>query len=83
MSATLRLTRGIPFGIELRRGEWGVAVDGKTVGSINLRDTVEVPFDPGRHTLQPGCGQAPHAGGHGGPGGAPAGPGGKFSWIVR
>lgn len=51
MSATLKLTReGI--GMELRRGTFDVLVDGRSVVSIELHDTVEVPVDPGRHTIR-------------------------------
>jgi hypothetical protein len=52
MSTTLTLTREAPFSFELRRGTFEVAVDGKTAGSIESHDTVEVPVEPGRHTLQ-------------------------------
>lgn len=51
MSATLKLVReGV--GMELRRGTFDVLVDGKSVGSIERHDAVEMPIDPGRHTLQ-------------------------------
>ena len=51
MSATLMLKReGV--GIELRRGRFEIAVDGGTVGSIDWHQTIEVPVEPGRHTLQ-------------------------------
>jgi hypothetical protein len=51
VSATLKLIReGI--GIELRRGTFDVLVDGKSVGSIERDDAVEVPIDPGRHTIR-------------------------------
>ena len=51
MSATLRLTRqGI--GMEFRRGEFEIAVDGKNVGSIKYGEAVEMPLEPGRHTLR-------------------------------
>ena len=51
MSATLRLTReGV--GIELWRGRFDVTVDGRTVGSIELHDSIEVPVDPGPHTVR-------------------------------
>ena len=52
MSATLRVTRETPFGFELRRGVFDIAVDGKTIGSIKNHETVETPVEPGRHTLQ-------------------------------
>ncbi len=51
MSATLRLTReGV--GVELRRGQFEISVDGKSVGSIKYGETVETPLEPGRHTLR-------------------------------
>jgi len=51
MSATLRLTReGV--GIELMRGQFEISVDGKSVGSVKYGETVEMPLDPGRHTLR-------------------------------
>ena len=51
MSATLRLTReGI--GLELRRGTFDVTVDGQSVGSSKWHETVEVPVEPGHHTLR-------------------------------
>jgi len=53
VSATLRLTREMPGAlIELRKGLFDIKVDGKTVGTIKLHDTVEIPLDPGHHTLQ-------------------------------
>jgi hypothetical protein len=51
VSATLRLTRKTA-GIELRRGIFEIAVDGKTVGSIKNHETVETPLEPGRHILR-------------------------------
>jgi hypothetical protein len=51
VSATLRLTRqGV--GIELRRGEFEISVDGKNAGSVKYGETVETPLEPGRHTLR-------------------------------
>jgi hypothetical protein len=52
--AELRLTRETPFVlfIEFRRGVFDISVDGKTVGSIKSHGTVEVPLEPGHHTLQ-------------------------------
>jgi hypothetical protein len=53
VSATLRLTREMPSAlIELRRGLFDIKVDGKSVGTIKLHDTIEVPLEPGHHTLQ-------------------------------
>ena len=51
MSATLRLTRD-GIGIELRRGRFDVCVDGGSVGQINWQEPLELPVQPGRHTLQ-------------------------------
>lgn len=51
MPATLRVTRET-FGVELTRGEFEIAVDGKSVGSVKHGDTVETPLEPGRHTLR-------------------------------
>jgi hypothetical protein len=52
MSATLRLTREISFGIELRRGRFEISLDGENVASIDNNQTVEIPIQPGRHTVQ-------------------------------
>lgn len=52
MSATLKVTRELSFGIELRRGQFEISVDGNSVGSIDNRETVETPIDPGSHTVQ-------------------------------
>jgi hypothetical protein len=57
MSATLTLTRtGIGIGIgpwiDKIAGEWQVIVDGTVAGSIARQETVEVPIEPGRHTLR-------------------------------
>jgi hypothetical protein len=51
MSATLMLKRE-GLGIELRRGPFEIAVDGGSVGSIDWHQTVDVPVEPGRHTIQ-------------------------------
>jgi len=51
VSATLRVTRE-GLGLELRRGEFEVVVDGKSVGPVRYRETVETPLEPGRHTLR-------------------------------
>jgi hypothetical protein len=51
MAATLVIRReGV--GMELRRGRFEITVDGNSVGSIDWHQTVEVPIEPGRHTLQ-------------------------------
>ncbi len=51
MPATLRLTRE-GLGIELRRGTFDIAVDGKSLGSAQRHETVELPVEPGHHTLR-------------------------------
>jgi hypothetical protein len=51
MSATLKLTHKA-FGAEVRRGAYDVVVDGERVESVEMSDTVEIPVEPGRHTLQ-------------------------------
>jgi hypothetical protein len=50
MSATLRLTRE-GLGIELRRHPFEITVDGKEVATLEVHGTVEVPVEPGQHTL--------------------------------
>jgi len=40
------------FGIELRRGQFEIALDGKAIGTIDNKETVEVSIDPGQHTLR-------------------------------
>jgi hypothetical protein len=57
MTATLTLTRtrlslGIGPWIDNLAGEWQVVVDGTVAGSIARQETVEVPIEPGRHTLR-------------------------------
>jgi hypothetical protein len=51
MAATLKLTHKA-IGVEVRRGTFDVVVDGKPVGSLEMNNTVEVPLEPGGHTLQ-------------------------------
>jgi hypothetical protein len=51
VSATVRLKRE-GTGIELRRGQFDIHVDGKSVGSIERHESVEIPVDPGHHSLQ-------------------------------
>jgi hypothetical protein len=52
LPATLKLTRETSFGIELRRGRFNVVVDGQGIGSIENRDTIEQPLEPGHHTIR-------------------------------
>ncbi len=51
MAATLKLTHKA-IGAEVRRGAYDVMVDGDRVGSVGMNDTIEIPVEPGRHTVQ-------------------------------
>ena len=51
MSATLKLTRKA-IGAEVRRGTCDVVFDSQRVGSVEMNETIEIPVEPGRHTLQ-------------------------------
>lgn len=51
MAATLKLTHRT-IGVEVRRGAYEAIVDGKPAGSVELNGTVEIPLEPGRHTLK-------------------------------
>jgi hypothetical protein len=50
---TLRVTREVGFGIELRRGRFTVAVDGTPFGSIESDgDAAEASLEPGHHRVR-------------------------------
>jgi hypothetical protein len=51
MAATLKLMHKA-IGTEVRRGAYDIVVDGQRVGSVEMNDTIEIPIEPGRHTLQ-------------------------------
>ena len=51
MAATLKLTHRA-IGVEIRRGTYDVVLDGERVGSLELNDPIEIPVEPGPHTLQ-------------------------------
>jgi hypothetical protein len=51
MTATLKLTHRT-IGVEVRRGTYDVVLDGKPAGSLELNDPIEIPVEPGHHTLQ-------------------------------
>jgi hypothetical protein len=51
MAATLKLMHEA-IGVEVRRGPYEVLVDGERVGSVAMNHTLEIPVEPGRHTLQ-------------------------------
>jgi hypothetical protein len=52
MAATLQLVRERNLVMELRRGTFRVLLDGTDVGSIDSHQTIDVPTEPGHHTLQ-------------------------------
>ena len=51
MSATLQVTHKA-IGAEVRRGTYDVVVDGARAGAVDMNQTIEIPVEPGRHTLQ-------------------------------
>ena len=51
MGATLKLTHKA-IGVEVRRGTCDIVVDGQRAGSLEMNDTIEIPIEPGRHTLK-------------------------------
>ena len=51
MTATLKLTHKA-IGAEVRRGAYDVVVDGERAGSVEMNDTIEIPVEAGRHTVQ-------------------------------
>jgi len=51
MVATLKLIHQA-IGAEVRRGPYDILVDGQSAGSVNMNHTVELPIEPGHHTLQ-------------------------------
>ena len=51
MAATLKLTHKA-IGVEVRRGRYDIEVDGQRAGALEMNDTIEIPIEPGRHTLQ-------------------------------
>ena len=48
-SATLRLTRG---SVEVQRHPFEILLEGRVVGSVSRRETVELPVEPGHHRLR-------------------------------
>jgi hypothetical protein len=52
MSSTVKLERAPVRIAELRRKRFEILLDGKLVGSIDRNQTVELPVEPGSHTLQ-------------------------------
>ncbi len=52
MSPTVTLERTSTGTMELRREPFQIILDGSPAGSIDRNQTVELPVEPGRHTLQ-------------------------------
>jgi hypothetical protein len=50
MTATLQLTR--KWGSITDRGKWQILIDGTEAGSIDRQQVVELPVEPGHHTLR-------------------------------
>ncbi len=51
MTATLKMTHKA-IGAEVRRGTYDILVDGQRAGSVQMNDTIEIPAELRRHTLQ-------------------------------
>jgi hypothetical protein len=51
MAATLKVTHKA-IGVEVRRGTFDVEVDGERAGSLEMNGTIEIPVEPGRHTVK-------------------------------
>jgi len=51
MSATLKLTHKT-IGAEVRRGTYDAVVGGTRAGTLELNQTIDIPVEAGRHTLQ-------------------------------
>jgi hypothetical protein len=52
VAPTLRLVREKGVVMELRRGPFRVLLNGDDVGSIDSHQPIELPIEPGHHTLQ-------------------------------
>ena len=51
MTATLKMTHKA-IGVEVRRAAYDIVVDGRPAGSVEMNGTIEIPVEPGRHTVQ-------------------------------
>jgi hypothetical protein len=51
MGATMKLTHKA-IGVEVRRGPYDIVADGQRAGSVQMNDAIEIPVEPGGHTLQ-------------------------------
>jgi hypothetical protein len=52
MSPTVVVERKTTGAMELRRSQFDIVLDGNPAGSIDRDQSVELPVEPGRHTLQ-------------------------------
>jgi hypothetical protein len=52
VTATLKVSREIGFGIELRRGRFEILVDGLPVGTVDHNQSTNIPVETGHHTLR-------------------------------
>ena len=55
MTATLRLERKMPgplADVVDRRRSWQIHLDGKPAGAVGRLEVLELPVEPGHHTLQ-------------------------------
>jgi hypothetical protein len=52
MSATLKLERNMSINLIDRTRTWQVHLDGNPAGTVALNDPLELPIEPGHHTLQ-------------------------------
>ena len=52
MPPTVILERNTTGAMELRRSRFEIVLDGSPAGSIDRNQTVELPVEPGPHTLQ-------------------------------
>jgi hypothetical protein len=51
MPSTLKVTHAA-IGVEVRRGDYDVVLDGERVGSVEMSRSFELPIEPGHHTLE-------------------------------
>ena len=51
MPAILKMTHKA-IGAEVRRAPYDILIDGQRAGSVEMNKTIELPIEPGRHTLQ-------------------------------
>jgi hypothetical protein len=51
MTAALKITHKA-IGVEVRRGTYDVVVDGQQAVPLEMNDTIEMPVEAGRHTVQ-------------------------------